>query len=403
MTNSQQTRILLIFVAALIIAALSFGIRQSFGLFMRPLSVDLGWGREILSFALATQNLAVGLAVPFSGALADKWGPGKVIMAGGVLFATGIFLMSQSTTPTGMLLTAGILTGIGVSACGLPLVLSVVARIANDKQRSLWLGLVTAGSTAGQLLLLPVAQYIISTDGWVAAVITLSICAAFIVPLAAFITNSSAQLFDKKENLSLGGALMEARGHYGYWMLTVGFFVCGFQVLFIAMHLPAYLVDKGMDPSIAATSLGVIAFFNMLGAWASGYLGGHFRKKYLLGGLYICRSIIIIIFISLPLSNTSVLLFSAAIGFLWLSTVPLTSGIVAQIFGPRYMATLYGIVYLSHQLGSFSGVWVGGWLFDVYGSYEQVWYLAIALGFVAAALHLPLNDHSPERKAAANA
>lgn len=401
MNNGIRSRVLFIFMAAILIAALSFGIRQSFGLFMRPLSIDLGWGREVLSFALAVQNLVIGFAAPFSGALADKWGPGKVIMAGGTLYAIGIFLMSQSATPTGMLMTAGFMVGIGVSACGLPLILSVVGRLATDKQRSLWLGLVTAGSTAGQLSLLPIAQEVITTEGWIAGVVTLSICAAIIVPLAAFISKSSAGLFDKKETLSLGGALVEAKGHVGYWMLTVGFFVCGFQVLFIAAHLPAYLIDQGISPRIAALSLGVIAFFNMLGAWTSGYLGGHFRKKYLLAGLYICRSLTILFFINLPITNTTVFIFSATIGFLWLSTVPLTSGIVAQIFGPRYMATLFGIVYLSHQLGSFSGIWLGGWLFDIYGNYEQVWYLAIALGLAAAALHLPLNDRRLEREAEA--
>lgn len=399
MNNKVQLQVLFVFIAAILIAALSFGIRQSFGLFMRPISIDLGWGREALSFALATQNLLVGIAAPISGALADKWGPGRVIMVGGALFSTGVFLMSQSVTPTGMLLTLGFLVGIGVSACGMPLILSVVGRIASEKQRSLWLGLVTAGSTAGQLSLLPITQNVISTEGWVSGVVTLSVCAAIIVPLAAFITLTSKGLFDKNANRSLGDALIEAKGHKGYWMLTVGFFVCGFQVLFIAAHLPAYLVDQGIGEGIAATSLGVIALFNMLGAWTAGYLGGHFRKKYLLGGLYICRSLTILIFISLPVTNTTVMVFCAVIGFLWLSTVPLTSGIVAQIFGPRYMATLFGIVYLSHQLGSFSGIWLGGWLYDFYGSYQPVWYFSIALGLVAASLHLPLNDRSIERSA----
>jgi MFS family permease len=403
MEQTRNTQVIMIFVAALCIAAIAFGIRQSFGLFMRPISVDLGWGREILSFTLATQSLIIGLAAPLSGALADRWGPGRVIMAGGALFTLGMVLMSQASVPAGMIVGGGFLAGLGLSACGLPLMVSVVGRIASDNRRSLWMGLITGCATLGQVALLPVAQGTISTFGWSAGLLALAACAALIVPLAAFIARTSGAVLNKTADMSLRAAVHEARNHRGYWLLTAGFFVCGFQVLFIAAHLPAYLVDRGIDAGIAATSLGVIAVCNMLGSWCSGWLGGRYRKKYLLSGLYTCRSLVIIAFISVPVSNLSVLLFAGTIGFLWLGTVPLTSGIVAQVFGPRYMATLYGFVYLSHQVGSFTGIWLGGWLFDVTGSYDGVWLVSIALGFAAAALHMPINDAPIAREAPATA
>jgi len=403
MDNEQRhnKQVLMIFFAALFIAAIGFGIRQSFGLFMRPISIDLGWGREILSLALATQSLMIGLAAPLSGALADRWGPGRVIMGGGALFTLGMVLMSQATVPAGMIVSGGLLTGLGLSACGLPLMVSVVGRLASDNRRSLWMGLITGCATLGQVALLPVAQGTISAFGWSVGLLALAACAALIVPLAAYIGRTSDMVLGKRADIPLRAAVLEARGHRGYWLLTAGFFVCGFQVLFIAAHLPAYLVDRGIDASVAATALGVIAVCNMLGSWCSGWLGGHYRKKYLLSGLYTCRSLVIIAFISFPVSNLSVLLFAGAIGFLWLGTVPLTSGIVAQVFGPRYMATLYGFVYLSHQLGSFTGIWFGGWLFDVTGSYDGVWLVSIALGFAAAALHVTIDDEPIAREAAA--
>jgi MFS family permease len=399
MEQRRDTRVLMIFVAALFIAAISFGIRQSFGLFMRPISMDLGWGREILSFALATQSLMIGLAAPLSGALADRWGPGRVIMSGGALFTLGMVLMSQATIPAGMIVSGGLLAGLGLSACGLPLMVSVVGRIASDNRRSLWMGLITGCATLGQIALLPIAQGTISGFGWSTGLLALAGCAALIVPLAAYIARASGAVLNKTADISLRAAVREAQSHRGYWLLTAGFFVCGFHVMFIAAHLPAYLVGRGIDASIAASALGVIAVCNMLGSWCSGWLGGHYRKKYLLSGLYTCRSLVIIAFISFPVSNLSVLLFAGTIGFLWLGTVPLTSGIVAQVFGPRYLATLYGFVYLSHQLGSFAGIWFGGWLYDVTGSYDGVWLVSIALGLTAAALHMPIDDAPIAREA----
>lgn len=389
-----------IFVCAMMIIVLSFGIRQTFGLFLRPISLDFGWGRADLSLAIATQTLIIGLAAPFAAMIADKWGPVRVIALGGGLYASGVFLMSQSTTPNEMLLSAGFLAGLGLSACALPMTLSIIGRVAPESKRSLWLGLGTGAGTAGQLVMVPLAQAMISTWDWVVSLIIISALAAMIVPLAASMTAAAARHLSRKGTQSLGQALKEARGHVGYWMLVSSYFVCGFQVQFINTHFPAYLGDHGISAAIAATTLSAIGLFNLFGTWGWGWLGGKHRKKYLLGGLYLLRSLVIFVFISVPVTETSALVFSCAVGLLWLGTVPLTSGLVAQVFGTRYMATLYAIVYLSHQIGSFSGVWLGGWLYDTSGSYDVVWWMAIALGFVAAALNWPMNDKPVARLAA---
>jgi len=375
------------------IVTISFGMRQTFGLYMRPISDSLGWGREPLSMALAVQNLIVGLGAPFAGALADKIGTGRVIMAGGGLYALGIFLMSQSTTPVEMLLSAGFLTGFAVSGCSLPLLLSVAGRVAPEAKRSLWLGIITTGGTAGQLVIVPLCQGLISGYGWVAAVMAMAAIAALIVPLAALMSAGAAQaLAAVTTQQSLGQALRSASGNGSYILLVASFYVCGFQIQFIASHLPAYLTDRGGDPSLGATAIATIGLFNMFGTWTAGYLGGKVPKKYLLSAIYMLRAAIILLFIYLPLTPATVIAFAASMGFMWLSTVPLTSGIVAQKFGTRYMATLYGIVYLSHQLGSFTGVWLGGRLYDATGSYEVMWWAAIALGVVAALLNFPIDE-----------
>jgi MFS family permease len=399
MSASFFRRPAFVLLAAALIVAISFGVRQSFGLFMRPISADLGWGREVLSLALAVQTLLIGLAAPFAGAIADKWGPIRVIMAAGAVFAVGMLMMGHVTSPTGMMISAGILAGIGISGCGLPLVLSVAGRIAPDDKRSLWLGIVTAGSTAGQLLIVPLSQQIIGGYGWVAAVLGMALLAGLIVPITAAMSGAGARALETASPQNLSAALREASGHSGYWLLTIGFFTCGFHVAFIGGHLPAYIEDITADPTLGATAIAVIGFFNMIGTWTAGWLGGKYRKKYLLSLIYLFRSLAIALFISMPASEFSVLLFSAILGLLWVGTVPLTSGLVAQVFGPRYMATLFGIVFLSHQVGGFVGVWLGGRLFDATGSYDTVWLLAIALGIATAIIHMPINDQPVARLA----
>jgi predicted MFS family arabinose efflux permease len=382
----------LVLLSAVLIVGLAFGIRQTFGLFVVPVSEGLGWGRESFSLVIAVQALLNGVAAPFAGALADRWGSARTVLTGGVVYFAGLWIMSHSVTPAGMMLGGGLLAGMGLSACGMPILLSVVGRIAPEKKRSAWLGLVVAGATAGQLALIPLTQYAITAHGWAAAMVALAVGAALVVPLAVGLLLAQRRREQEPDTQSLGEALVEARGHSGYVLLTLGFFVCGFQVQFVASHLPAFVEDAGLGKELAASVLVVIAFFNVFGAWLAGFLGGRWRKKHLLWGIYLLRAVLIVAFVSLPVSETSVLVFAAIMGFLWLGTVPLTSGLIAQVFGPRYMATLYAIVYLSHQIGNFTGAWVGGRVFDATGSYLAVWWTAALLGVVAAVVHALIDD-----------
>ena len=388
--------VFILFVSAFIVF-MSLGIRQSFGLFMRPITMDLGWGREVLSLALATQNLMIGIAAPFAGILADRWGAPRTIALGGLIFSLGMVIMSQSTAPTAMFASAGLMAGIGLGACGLPLVLSVVGKIAPAEKRSLWLGIVTACATGGQLLIVPLSQTLLSTMDWVLALAALATMAGLIIPMAYSMSAAVTRDTGRDTEIDPKEAMREAAGHRGYILLTAGFFVCGFQVAFIAIHLPAYLADEGISPALGATALMLIALFNMGGSWTSGWLAGRIPKKYLLTSIYILRSLVIAAFITFPISPLTVVLFACAVGFLWLSTVPATLGLVAQIFGTRYMAMLYGVVYMSHQFGSFTGVWLGGSIFDATGNYDPIWWGAVALGVVSALLHLPINDQPVAR------
>lgn len=386
-----RSPIFVLFAAAMIVFT-SFGVRQSFGLFMRPITMDLGWGRETLSLALATQNLMIGMAAPFAGALADRWGAPRTIALGGVMFGLGILVMSQSTAPEWMFVGTGLMAGIGLGACGLPLILAVVGQVAPGDKRSLWLGIATACATGGQLAIVPVSHSLLTGYDWVVALLALSLIAGLIVPMAFSLSGAITAETGKDTEIKLSQALREAARHRGFLFLTAGFYVCGFQVAFIAVHLPAYLADQGASPALGATALMLIALCNMVGSWTSGWLAGKVSKKYLLSTIYVVRSMIIAAFIVLPVGPVTVILFASAIGFVWLSTVPPTSGLVAQIFGVRYMGVLYGIVYLSHQLGSFTGVWLGGRAFDATGNYDAIWWGAIALGLVSALLHLPIDD-----------
>ncbi|MGE3711512.1 MAG: MFS transporter [Hyphomicrobiaceae bacterium] len=383
----------LVLVCSALIVFLAYGSRQSFGIYMKPITSDFGWGRESLSLVLGTQALIYGLSAPFVGAIADKWGSTKVLVTAGLLYAAGILLMANATTPAGMLLSAGLLGGVGSAGCALSLVLSIASKVAPDDKRSMWLGVITSGGTGGQLVLVPAGQLIMNEHGWYVALMALGVFVLLIVPIALMLKGAAGDaLSNKKDGQSLGQALKEARGHSGFWLLVLGFFTCGFQVQYINNHLPAYLADMHMDPIIGATAISVIGFFNVIGTWASGYLGGIYRKKYLLAWLYLARSAIFAIFVLTPLSPLSVYIFAAAIGLLWLATVPLTSGIVYGMFGARYMATLYGIVFFSHQVGSFTSVWLGGRIWDMTGSYDIAGWIVIIGGALASLLHWPIDD-----------
>lgn len=393
---------LFVLAAASLIVFTSFGIRQSFGLFMLPISMDLGGGRESLSLALATQNLMIGIAAPFAGALAVRWGAPRTVALGGILFALGICAMSQTKDPALMFASGGLMMGVGLSACGLPLILSVISQAAPPEKRGFWLGVGTAAATGGQLLVVPLSHELLAVYDWVAALAMLSVMAGLIVPLAFAMAGAMDRETGRDTDITLRQALREAVGHRGFWLLTVGFYVCGFQVVFIAVHLPAYLSDQGIGTALGATALVLIALCNMVGSMTSGWLAGRMPKKYLLSSIYVLRSIVIAAFVMLPTSAVTVVAFATVIGFLWLSTVPPTTGLVAQVFGLRYMGMLYGIVYLSHQLGSFSGVYLGGVIYDATGNYDGIWWTAIALGLVSALLHLPIDDRPVSRLARAN-
>lgn len=373
------------------VLGLNMGVRQTFGLFLEPMTVDLGISHGSFSLAIAVQNLLWGVMTPFVGVFADRYGTGRCIAFGGIVYVAGILVMALGESVFALHLGAGIMVGMAVSASGFPLVLAAVARAFPPERRSFALGIAAAGGSVGQFLVLPMSQMMIGGLGWVNALLILAALAFLMVPLAAALTGKPEAVAGTGVQ-SLSAVVGEARRHRGYWRLNGGFFVCGFHVAFVATHLPAYITSLGFDPFVGATALGLIGFFNIIGGLLAGYLGGRYRKKYLLSGLYLSRAVVITIFLLAPKTQASVWIFSTSFGLLWLSTVPLTSGLVGDIFGARYMATLFGVVMFSHQIGAFFGAWLGGISYDLTGSYTTVWLIAIALGLMAAILHAPIAD-----------
>ncbi|MFL2669709.1 MAG: MFS transporter [Alphaproteobacteria bacterium] len=406
-----------VLISAVGIVLFAYGGRQSLGMFLRPITESLNFmttnaqgvlvqNFEPMSFATAIQVLIYGCAAPFVGAIADRWGPIKVLMASGIIYAFGLFMMSQATTEAGLVISIGFLMGIGSSGIALPMLLSIVGRVAPEEKRTFWLAVVVSGGTAGQMLIVPLSNYMIGQAGWVFATIVLATMALMVIPLSLCISHAASNTLNKKSKQSLGQAIREASRHRGFWLLVIGFYVCGFQVQFINNHLENYLSGTVVGGAMAATAIALIGLFNMFGTQTAGYIGDKMRKKYILANLYLARSVIFLIFFIVPVSKISVIIFACTVGFLWLATVPLTSGIVAQVFGPRYLATLYGLVFLSHQLGSFTSVWLGGIIRTQTGSYDYAWYMIIVSGFVAALLHWPIDDKPvarlvAEKKAAA--
>ncbi len=385
-----------ILLGASLILALSLGIRHGFGLFLAPMSSDFGWGREVFAFAIALQNLIWGLAQPFTGAVADRFGASRVIVLGGLLYAAGLALMALSDTPWSLSLSAGVLIGIGLSGTSFSVLLGVVGRALPPEQRSLGMGIAAAAGSFGQFIMLPGSLGLISLLGWSAALLALGLLVALIAPLALLVRDRPQPVSSGSEQ-SLGQALREAAGHSGFWLLALGFFVCGFQVVFIGVHLPSYLVDQGLPAGVGTTVLALVGLFNVFGTYAAGWLGGRLSKPRLLTALYLARTVVIVLFISLPLSSASAYAFGIAMGLLWLSTVPLTNGTVATLFGVRNLSMLGGIVFLFHQIGSFLGGWLGGYLYDHTGSYDLVWQLSILFGLMAAALNWPVREQPVAR------
>lgn len=395
---------IVILICATLILLLSFGSRQSYGLFLGPISTKFGWEFGVFSFAMALQTLVWGLSQPFWGNIADRYGAGRVVSAGLLLYGGGLYCMAVSTTPLGITLSTGLLTGFGMSATSLPILLAVVARSVGPERRSLWLGIASAGGSSGQFLVVPFSQHFIENGGYATALIMMAILMAVIVPLTIAVAGKPRR--PPGENgveQSTRQAIAEAMQHRGYVLLISGFFVCGFQTMFIGAHLPNYLNGVGISGGVAATALALIGFFNVLGCFVWGAIGGRYSKKYALAMLYVARSTGIAIFILLPVSDMSAMVFASFMGLLWLGTVPLTSGLVAQIFGTQYMAMLYGIAFLSHQVGSFLGIWLGGRVYDATGGYDAIWWGAIILGFVAAAIHWPIDERPVARMTAQTA
>jgi len=381
---------LVILLCGASVLALNMGVRQTFGLFLEPMTLDLGISRGSFSLAIAVQNILWGLLTPLCGMLADRYGAGRVLATGGLLYALGIVIMALGASGPAVHLGAGVLVGVAVGASGFPLVLSAVARSVLEARRNLAIALAATGGSVGQFILLPLAQVLIEATGWPTALLIFAGLSALIIPLAAALTGRPEAA--AAGTLSIGGAVNQAGRHSGYLLLTAGFFVCGFHVAFIATHLPGYITSCHLPPLVGATALSIIGFFNILGGLAAGVLGSRYRLKYLLSGIYLARAAVIAAFILGPKTDWAVFLFSGAFGLLWLSTVPLTSALVGQIFGPRYLATLFGIVMLGHQLGAFFGAWLGGLSYDLSGSYDPVWIISILLGLLAAVLHWPIAD-----------
>lgn len=403
-TRDTPRHALLMLVCGSIVVTLSMGIRHSFGLFLQPMTHDLSWNRETFSFAIAMQNLLWGLAGPLSGWLADRFGAGKVVFAGGLFYAAGVGLMMVSTTPLMFTLSAGVLIGIGLSGTTFSVVYGAVGRAVAPQKRAGALALVGAAGSFGQFMLVPTGQALIGGLGWFAALGGLTLAAVLIVPLAFGTAERFAHAAQASALAqSTGDALREAFGERSFWLLTTGYFVCGFQLIFISTHLPSYLLDKGLTANTGMLALALIGLFNIFGTYGFGLAGGRWSAKKLLALIYLARGAVIGLYLLVPPSPLSTALFAAAMGVLWLGTVPLTNGLVAQIFGVRYLAMLSGFVFLSHQLGSFLGVWLGGIVFDRTGSYNVVWLIAIGLSVVAALINLPIDERPLARLSAAKA
>ncbi len=378
------------------VLALSFGVRAVFGGVLEPLSTEFGWAREVFSLSLAIQNLVWGAAQPLFGLVADRYGDRRALWIGFVCYVAGMILCVLGSTPLMQHLGAGVLVGAGVSGTAFGLVLSVVGRNAPEHKRSQYLGLVSALGSTGQVVMPLLAAWLTAEYDWR---VMLWVMTALVLPMALFIPYlktvarpPTGPAADAAAEAGVLETLKNAFGYTSYNLLTLGFFVCGFHVAFITVHFPAFVAERCGDPALGLQAIGLVGLANIFGSLAAGHLGARFPKPYVLSAIYALRALVIFLFISFPITPTTVIIFALAIGPLWLSTVPLTSGVVAGMFGPKYMATLYGFVFFSHQIGSFLGVWLGGRLYDLYGSYDIVWWAAIGLGLLSAIVHLPVRE-----------
>ena len=397
-------------VCGCLIAMIGFGPRSALGLFLTPMSAAHGWERDIFALSVAMQTLLYGAAQPFSGAIADRFGTVRVIIAGALLYAAGIYMMAHATTPGMLYLSSGVLIGFGLSGCSFNLIISSFGKLLPESWRSLAFGAGTASGSFGQFLFSPLGVYLIDAFGWQAAIEIFAGLLLMIVPLAIALATPPADAPAAARGApgaapgqTYKQALAEAFGHRSYILLVLGFFTCGFQLGFVTLHLPAYLMDRGLSAQVGGWTLGIIGLFNIVGAMLSGWLGGFLPKRYILSFIYFARALAVIFLITLPASPLVTLIYGAVTGLLWLSSVPPTSGLVVVMFGTRWLAMLFGVAFFSHQVGGFLGIWLGGLLFERTGSYDAVWWLGVLFGVISAVINLPIVEKPVPRLAAARA
>ena len=399
-SNGARFPLWLMVAAGCLISMINFGPRSSMGFFQLPIIEAHGWTRENYSLAMAIQNLMWGIGSPLAGALADRWGTARVLASGAILYGIGMLVMANAETTSMLYLGAGFIVGLGVAGSAFGLVMASLGRVVTPEKRTLIFGIATAAGSFGQFLFAPLTRGLIQTQGWYNALFILAGILMLVPLLSIALQGKPGPRAAGSFEQSVGGALTEAIGHRSYLLLTAGFFVCGFQIAFITTHFPAYLNDIGMEARWGVISLMLIGAFNIVGSLSSGWIGSRMPKRYLLSGIYIGRAVLFTAFLLIPVSPVTVVIFSSLLGLLWLSTVPPTNSLVAIMFGTRYLGMLAGLVFLSHQVGSFLGVWLGGRLYDLNHSYAPVWWLSVALGLFAGLVHLPIRETAALRPGA---
>ena len=382
-----------VLICGAVIVSVAMGIRHGFGLWLQPMTQEMGWGREDFATAIGVQNICWGIFGIFSGMLADRFGAFRVMVVSGLLYALGLWGMAHAVSPAWLTLTAGVMVGAAQAGTTFAIVFGVIGRNIPAEKRSWAMGVVSSAGSFGQFLLVPSSTYLIQHVGWHQALVVLAAGMLVVLPLTLGLREPSfAAGHQPARQQSILQALREAFGYRSFQLLMAGYFVCGFQVVFIGVHMPSYLKDQGLEPQVAGTALALIGLFNILGTYAAGTLGQYWPKNLILSGIYTARGLFISAFVLMPVTPTTVYLFAAAMGLLWLSTVPVTNAVIAQIFGVSHLSMLSGFVFMSHQFGSYLGVWLGGWAYDRTGSYDQVWYLCIGLSVFAALINLPVKE-----------
>ncbi|OBV40359.1 MFS transporter [Janthinobacterium psychrotolerans] len=403
MNTASRPSLKTVLIASGVVLTLAMGVRHGLGFWMQPISQANGWTRETYSLAMALQNLMWGVFGPFAGMAADRFGTMRVVIVGAISYMAGLVWMATVSQPTLFIIGSGVLIGLALACTAFGAISGIVGRSAPPEQRSWAFGISSAAGSFGQFLMMPIEQQLISAVGWQNAFFTLAaLVVAAMIPMAFWLREPPVTHSGGAQQ-SIGEAFGEAIGNRSFWLLLAGYFVCGFQLVFIGVHLPAYLKDQGlMNPNIAVTALALIGLFNIFGSYYAGKLGGKFAKRHLLSAIYLSRAAVIGLFLLAPLSAWTVYLFAAGMGVLWLSTVPLTNGIIAGIFGVKHLSMLAGMVFFSHQVGSFLGAWLGGFLYERMGNYSAVWIITIALGLLAALINLPIDERAARRTVAAS-